>query len=325
MELPPALRQGVEEALEDIAPAALARAAERLSARYRAEVRDGRFHLADDAAALAYLATRLPATYAAIRAALEQVKAAMSGFEPTTLLDVGAGPGSVLWAAADCWSSLDEALLIEGSAAIRAWGEQLAANAAVRRVTWHAGDFMGALPDGEASDLMTAAYGLDEIDAPARSALLERLWARTRGVLVIVEPGTPAGFTRILDARTQLLAASAHIVAPCPHAQACPIAPPDWCHFARRVARSRAHRLAKGGDVPWEDEKFAYLAVAREPPPARAARVIGPPRQGSGRTWLKLCEPDGRAAERLFTRRDGEAYKAARRMRWGDAMPLPDK
>jgi ribosomal protein RSM22 (predicted rRNA methylase) len=86
------------------------------------------------------------------------------------------------------------------------------------------------------------------------------------------------------------------------------------------VARSRVHRLAKGGEVPWEDEKFAYVAAARMPVPDKAARVVGPPRQAGGRAWLKLCRPDGTLAEQLFTRRDGDAYKAARRARWGDRM-----
>lgn len=320
MELPTALRQGVEQALAGIAPADLARAAARLSGRYRAELRDGRLHIGDDTAALAYLATRLPATYAAVRAALEQVAIAHPDFAPASLFDVGAGPGTVLWAAADCWPDLEEALLVEASAPVRGWGERLTQAGPIARVDWRAVDFSKGLPETPPRDLVTAAYVLDEIDEEARRILIERLWALTRGVLLVVEPGTPAGFARILAARQQLIAASAHLLAPCPHAQACPIVAPDWCHFARRVARSRTHRLAKGGEVPWEDEKFAYVAAARMPAPNTAARVVGPSRQAGGRVWLKLCRPDGTLAEELFTRRDGDAYKAARRVRWGDRM-----
>jgi ribosomal protein RSM22 (predicted rRNA methylase) len=321
MELPAALRQGVEQALAGVAPADLARAAARLSQRYRAEVRDGSFHIGDEGAALAYLATRLPATYAAVRAALEQVAVACPEFAPTSLLDVGAGPGTVLWAAADCWPDLDDALLIEASAPVRGWGERLTQTGTIARVEWCAADFSQGLPETPPRDLVTAAYVLDEIDTEARRALIERLWALTRSVLLIVEPGTPAGFARILEARNQLVAASAHLLAPCPHQETCPIVTPDWCHFSRRVARSRMHRLAKGGEVPWEDEKFAYVAATRMSVPdeetREAARVVGPPRQAGGRAWLKLCRPDGTLAERLFTRRDGDIYKAARRARWG--------
>jgi len=66
MELPRALREAVDEALAGASTSELTRAAEILSHRYRSETRDGRLHLADDIAARAYLATRLPATYAAI-------------------------------------------------------------------------------------------------------------------------------------------------------------------------------------------------------------------------------------------------------------------
>jgi ribosomal protein RSM22 (predicted rRNA methylase) len=102
MELPPAPRQAVENALEGVPLADLKRAADLLSRRYRGEVRDGRLHLSDRLAAQAYLATRLPATYAAIRASLAAVAEMRPGFAPATLLDIGAGPGSALWAAHGC-------------------------------------------------------------------------------------------------------------------------------------------------------------------------------------------------------------------------------
>ena len=83
-------------------------------------------------------------------------------------------------------------------------------------------------------------------------------------MLIAVEPGNPAGWSRILQVRERLIALGAHIAAPCPHAFACPVVAPDWCH-SRRVARSRMHRRIKFADVPWEDEKFIYLAASREP------------------------------------------------------------
>ena len=93
MELPPALRQAVDKALEGVPLAELKRAADLLSRRYRDEVRDGRLHLSDHLAAQAYLATRLPATYAAIRASLAAVAEMRPDFAPASLLDIGAGPG----------------------------------------------------------------------------------------------------------------------------------------------------------------------------------------------------------------------------------------
>ncbi|MGO4572026.1 small ribosomal subunit Rsm22 family protein [Microvirga sp. 2TAF3] len=319
MELPPLLRQGVDAALAGINLSDLSRAASALSARYRAEIRDGRFHLSDDLAARAYLATRLPATYAAIRAAMETIAAVRPDFVPASLLDLGAGPGSALWAAMECWPGLEGALLIEGSAAIRSWGERLAEGLPVT-VEWRVGNVAGPLPDLSPRDLVTLAYVLDELEPGMRGPLVDRLWALTADILLIVEPGTPAGWERVLSARERLIAAGAQILAPCPHGMACPLVAPDWCHFSRRVARSRLHRLAKGAEVPWEDEKFIYLAASRRPGQLPEARVIAPPRLGSGQVRLKLCRNDGAADESLLTKRSGAAFKAARRADWGDAL-----
>ena len=66
MELPPPLRSAVDRMLEGAALADIAAAAAALSRRYRDEARG--VHVSNDNAALAYLAARLPATYAAVRA-----------------------------------------------------------------------------------------------------------------------------------------------------------------------------------------------------------------------------------------------------------------
>ncbi len=323
MELPPPLRRAVDAALEGTPLPELARAAEALSRRYRAERRDGGLHLADEPAVKAYLATRLPATYAAVRASLGAVAEARPELAPASLLDLGAGPGTGLWAAADCWPGLAEALLVEASPAMRAWGERLAAEAPVARIAWRASDLLDGLPGAEPRDLVILAYVLDELAPEALVPLIDRLWTPSARLLVIVEPGTPAGWRRILAARERLLRRGARIAAPCPHAAACPLRAPDWCHFSRRLPRSRLHRLAKAGAVPWEDEKFIYLAAAREAAPLPAARVIARPRLHKGHVELRLCRADGGIEERLFSRRDGAAYKLARRLDWGDALPPP--
>ena len=188
------------------------------------------------------------------------------------------------------------------------------------RIAWRSHDVATALPDLAPRDLVTLAYVLDELDPAARDPLVDRLWSLTADTLLIVEPGTPAGWQRILRARDRLIAAGAHLVAPCPHASPCPLAPPDWCHFCRRVARSRLHLRVKDADVPWEDEKFVYIAASRHAGAAPQARVIAHPRASKGLVSLKLCQRDGTAADKVVTRRDGDAFKAARRADWGDAF-----
>jgi len=211
-------------------------------------------------------------------------------------------------------------VLLEASAAVRKVGETLAADAITTRTIWRAGDVTIDLADLRPADLVTCAYVLDEIVPASLPKMVDRLWQLTTDTLLIVEPGTPAGWQRILAVRAQLIAAGAHLLAPCPHEAPCPLTPPDWCHFSRRVARSRLHRLAKDADVPWEDEKFIFVAASRQPAASHAARVIAPPKSGSGKVLLKLCQEDGTATEQLFTKRDGADFKLARRLDWGDRL-----
>src|ERR1700744_709016 len=308
MKLPPALRAAIERALNGRKGADLAATAAALSQRYRDQRRDGRLHVGSEADALAYLAVRLPATYAAVRTSFAAVKQARPDFAPKTALDIGAGPGTALWAAADCWPALADAVLVEASAVFQACGAELAREADLPHLTWRIADAVKNPIEEAPRDLVILSYVLNELAADARPQLLQRLWKATADTIDIIEPGTPAGWQRIVAARAQLLAAGAHPIAPCPHAHPCPLSPPDWCHFAARVARSRAHRLAKEAELAWEDEKFSYLAVSRMPAPQPVARVIARPRKGSGRVTLKLCRPDGSDGEQRVSRSDGAPY-----------------
>ena len=170
-------------------------------------------------------------------------------------------------------------------------------------------------------DLILAGYTFAELSGASRDRILASLWTACSGTLVIVEPGTPAGFATILACRTTLLAAGARIVAPCAGAHPCPIAAPDWCHFAERLPRSRAHMRAKDASVPFEDEKFAYLAVAREGLELTPleARILAQPHATKPGVRFRLCTPSG-LADRMVLKRDKPAYKAVSRKTWGDAL-----
>ncbi|MET0294555.1 MAG: small ribosomal subunit Rsm22 family protein [Phenylobacterium sp.] len=319
-ELPAALRAALDAQLEGVSRRDLAGRAQQVSAHYRqgggsAAVVQG------SADALAYALTRLPATYAAMRAVLGEAARAAPGFAPQSLLDAGAGPGGAGWAALEVWPQIDEAALLDHNRSFLALAGQLAAQgppalAGARRVS---GDL--AAPDPPAADLVVVGYALAELAPAAQVRAVEALWGAAQRMLALVEPGTPAGFARLREARERLVAAGARIAAPCPHEAACPLVGEDWCHFAQRLPRSRDHRLAKGADAPFEDEKFAYLVAVRpqvELAP-RAARILAPPRAGKPGVDLKLCTPAGLERRRV-ARRDKPAFTALRRLGWGDRL-----
>lgn len=315
------MRAAVDRMLEGVPLADLQRAAAILSQRYRAETRDGRLHLDGELAVQAYLAARLPATYAAVRASFTMIEEAMPDLVPASLLDVGAGPGTALWAAQDCWPSLNKASMLEASFYAQSVGSKLAGELPGVELNWTGGDAARDLNGRKPADLVTLCYVLGELNPAIAARLVNQLWALAEQMLVIVEPGTPAGWQRILAARQQLIKAGATIIAPCPHEAHCPLAEPDWCHFSRRVARSRLHRLTKGGEVPWEDEKFIFVAASRAPASTRRSRVLAPPRQGKAWVDLKLCQPEGSCATAQVSKREGDAYRAAKRLDWGDVTP----
>jgi len=93
----------------------------------------------------------------------------------------------------------------------------------------------------------------------------------------------------------------------------------DWCHFSVRLARSRAHMHAKGASVPFEDEKFAYLALARTGEPTDGARILAPPQESKAGMALKLCSASGLSLAAV-PRRDKERYRNLRRAGWGDLI-----
>ena len=142
-------------------------------------------------------------------------------------------------------------------------------------------------------------------------------WSLAGDTLAVIEPGTTAGYERVLAVRATVIAAGGSTLAPCPHDAPCPLPEGDWCHFATRLARSRTHRLAKGAERGFEDEKFAYAVLTRSSHPADAGRVIRRPDLRPGHVVLDLCTTDG-LERRTVSKRDGIEYRKARKVAWGD-------
>jgi ribosomal protein RSM22 (predicted rRNA methylase) len=271
--------------------------------------------------ALAYALARMPATYAAVAAGLNALCEVRPNFKPASLLDVGAGPGTASWAAAEAFSSLTSFALLDDNSALRALARDLVRlDGRLADLKYQEGDANALLAQAEPADLVIVSYMIGELGETERAELAGLVWSKTRDTLLIVEPGTPAGSARVLALRQQLIAAGAHVAAPCPHDGPCPLSAPDWCHFTQRLPRSRAHMQLNAAEVPFEDEKFAYVALTRAPGAVHPARVLAQPLAGKAEISAKLCTTDGLVLAR-FPHRNKAAYARARRWRWGDAVP----
>jgi ribosomal protein RSM22 (predicted rRNA methylase) len=297
---------------------------------------------------LAYAMARMPATYAAVVACFNALREIRPDFAPASLLDLGAGPGTATWAAAMAFDRLDEFTAIDANPALRTLALDLVSDEMrLRRLRYAQSDiFTGIRNEAAGADLVVASYVVGEINADRQAALADLMWAATRDTLLVVEPGTPAGYRRIIDLRRRLVAQGAHVIAPCPHDRECPLlvvpgeadvaslknnshqgntskqsAAPDWCHFAQRLPRSRAHKHIKGAELPFEDEKFSYVALTRTPARQRPARVLAPSLVSKAEMRIKLCRTDGCADIVTIPRRDKAAYARIRRIGWGDTVP----
>jgi ribosomal protein RSM22 (predicted rRNA methylase) len=316
--LPAELKAALDAKLHGRSRGDAAGRAARISESYRSG--GGSAAIRSEADALAYALARMPATYAAAAASLNALFQMRPDFAPKRLLDVGAGPGTAAWAAVEAFASLADFTSIDANAALRTLALDLFDKSArLSGVRYLYGEARATLANADAADLVVASYLLGELQDAERAGLADLMWARTSDTLLIVEPGTPAGYARIIALRAQLIAQGAHVAAPCPHDGKCPLIAPDWCHFAQRLPRSQAHRQLKAAELAFEDEKFAYVALTRAAITRRPVRVLAQPVVGKVEVVAKLCTPDGVVVAKV-PRRAKADYARARRWRWGDAV-----
>jgi ribosomal protein RSM22 (predicted rRNA methylase) len=316
--LPAELQAALSSRLEGLSRQHAAQRAARISQTYREGGTSGGIRSEIDA--MAYALARMPATYAAVTAALNALCELRPDFAPRTLLDIGAGPGTAGWAAVEAFASLTSFALVDDNDSLRTLAlDLMRGSIRLGGADYLKGDACGLVTAAEPADLVIASYMIGELDERERTELAALAWHKTRDTLLIIEPGTPEGYQRIIAFRAHLIDAGAHVAAPCPHDRNCPLTSPDWCHFTQRLPRSRAHKEIKGVDLPFEDEKFAYVALMRNSPAQRGARVLAQPVPSKVEVAAKLCTSEGLIAAKV-PRRDKANYARARRWRWGDAV-----
>lgn len=322
MNLPVDLQIALENELQGISSKDLTKVADRLSMRYRSgDAHGAQAFLQSQIDVITYGAYRLPATFGAIYAACMQIQALRLNWCPQTMLDVGAGPGTAMWAVMSVWPELKQIILLDRDDYMIALGKRLAMQSrseVVRQSEWRKTNLAEDW-GREPYELVTAAYVLGELPTGNLPVIINRLWTNTTDTLLLVEPGTPRGFEVIRRAREQLIATGANVTAPCPHNLTCPMSADDWCHFSQRIARARTHRNIKNASLSYEDEKFSYVAVSRSKGLSIQARVVRHPQTRPKRIALELCTCQG-LERTIVTRSDREKYRQAGHLKWGSAV-----
>lgn len=189
----------------------------------------------------------------------------------------------------------------------------------------------GSLPS---ADLVLASYVVNELTEQETDLFCQRLAQDRAAVSVLIVPGTPHHFRQLTAVRNKLIEQGCSILAPCTFTGRCHLEDQkDWCHFSKRVQRSRLLRQLKNAQLAYEDEKFSYLIVlgptaarndgATEPHDG-SARIIRHPQIQPGYREATLCRSAGITVSRFTKGKDKEHYKTLKKKDWGDLLDLSD-
>ncbi len=143
----------------------------------------------------------------------------------------------------------------------------------------------------------------DDLSRASQIASTVRRWvesARLRpdGAIVLLEPGTHDDARALHGAREALSKDGWHILAPCPHALACPmlVRERDWCHEDLPVDLPPwLVPVAREAGLRWQGATFSYLTLTRTARRSTAvgsrvrARVVSSPRISKGKCEAFAC------------------------------------
>lgn len=313
MQLPEELQNAINFFVEQASPTALRKARELASQSYHTN-QGAPSCFQEEVLRLSYILSRMPATFSAVCEVLKKLET-----RPRIWLDLGAGFGSASWAAATLFPEASQFVLLEKSLDAIDLGKRLAQDhPSLQKAQWICTNLPCPLPEADAAIL---SYSLGELREAG--AMIDQWWNSKIPLLAIIEPGTVRGFSLLRKTRDQVLRCGGVVLAPCPHAMACPIGLEDWCHFSTRIARTKLQRFVKSASLGYEDEKFSYLIVAKERAVrAPCSRILRHPQKLSGHVRLTLCTHEGRHEEKVVGRSNQQLYRTARDAEWGDTIDL---
>jgi len=274
-----------------------------------------------------YLAGRMLATFGVAQSILREL-IELDVAPLKSLVDLGAGPATVAFAAAELFE-LESVSLFEKEKTFRDLALKLADSADVdliKNANWIVENLKTQAQFPKA-DLVTASYTLGEMSTKEALRIAEAAFCAASSAFVVIEPGTPKGFELVRSIREHLLSHGAFVAAPCAHQKACPMQGEDFCHFSHRLVREQFHRNIKGASLPYEDEKYAYMIFTKTPVTPYAGRIVKKPIFGSGHVTLDICT-DGRINRTVVSRSQKMFYKQARDTTWGDrvtSLPTRDR
>lgn len=326
--LPQSLNDAITQTITNQTNPEWLKRAEILHQRYmtRTKNENGNY-ISDYADTIAYLALRAPATYAQIYGALSQITELIPAFNPKSVLDIGSGPGTGIWAAKTVWTTINLATCIDKNEQLLITGEEITQKAnIIKDVTWTKWDSIrDEALNVPMSDVVIVANVLNEMPINEARNLLGQAFNRCRGILIIVEPGTPFGID-IIQAAAKSFANKNLLLAPYID-NSFVTNKENWLHFSQRFIRPEFQRRIRQrlridplAASDWEEAKYAYTAISKIPADINIwGRVIGLTQKQKGFIEIPILTKDGISNLKVMKRHKTN-YNFAKDLKWGQII-----
>lgn len=188
-------------------------------------------------------------------------------------------------------------------------------------------------------DLVISSRSLFELpNMTSRLKIIDVLWRKTSGYLVLVEAGTNAGYKLLQEARDYILELSrqareegkshpeGYVFAPCPHDKLCP----KFLDGTRVPCNFEVpfKPLSFEKDQAPQKDRFTYVVLKRgkreESTEKNWPRLLESPLARKKHTICRTCTHSGTLRELTATKRkhSKECYELVRCSKWGDLLPV---
>lgn len=314
MKIPFELEEKIAREIQNVKLSDLKEVAQTLSNRYMNEKRKAQSLINKKLEVLAYSIIRMPATFCAIDKAIEET---LKKYNPTieTALDIGSGTGAGEWAILNN-IDISKITCIEREDEMSSLAQKLLEEH--KNINWKNQDIVKNKIN-EKADLVIVSYMINELQDEVKEDVIKNILESFNKIVIFIEPGTPDGFSNIRKIQKLAINNNLNILAPCTSQNECKLPKDDWCHSIVRVERNKIHKFVKDADVPYEDEKFSYIAISKEKIDNSGGRILRHPNISSGFIKVKLCN-NGIIEEKTFTKKDKDNFKKIKKLKCGDLI-----
>lgn len=279
---------------------------EKLTNKYKQETGQNKSLVENKTDSSLYAISRMPATYSVIYSLIETLAKQGLIENVETVLDVGSGTGAGYFALKELDEDLDIKLVERDRNMIEIF-KTLTEN----RVDVEKADASSFVFEDKV-DLVLTSYVLSEMTEQVRNQTFDNLAKSSNKYVLVIDTGTPNTYQEMMKLKDYASKKGWRVVAPC-MATKCPLKD-DYCQFYARVERSSLHKLAKGGTLSYEDEKYFYLLFAKDEILVEGERVIRRPMIKENNVSLVLCTKEG-VKNKTCTKKNKDEFKHSKKIK----------